>query len=134
MSALLAAILGCVVRIMSRARIREANELQRKASIPASDRTPARDEVARWIDEHAADDWVNWTMTDIAEEVDRSREHVAKTLELYFEPVGEGSELADLLGGQAPSDQSSEYRAGYSDGFADALALPDDVLRRFIDD
>jgi len=74
-----------------------------------------------------------YSMTEIAAEVDRSREHVAKTLELYFEPAdADDSELAALLGGDAPSDQSPDYRAGYSDGFQDALSLPDEVLRKFL--
>jgi hypothetical protein len=120
---------------MSRARIREAGALQRKQRVPDSDRTAARDEVADWIEAHAADDWVDWTMTAVAEEVGYSREHVAKTLEAYFEPAGgERSELAELLGGEAPTEQSSEYRAGFSEGFATALNLPDEVLRRFVDD
>lgn len=85
---------------MSRARIREAGALRRRQRVPDSDRTAARDEVADWIEEHAADDWVSWTMTAVAEEVGYSREHVAKTLEAYFEPAGaERSELAELLGG-----------------------------------
>jgi len=124
------------VTTMSRARIREAGALQRKQRVPDSDRTAARDEVADWIEAHAADDWVEWTMTAVAEEVGYSREHVAKTLEAYFEPAGADgrSELAELLGGEAPTEQSSEYRAGFSEGFATALNLPDEVLERFLDD
>jgi len=38
----------------------------------------------------------------------------------------------NLSGEEARADESSEYRAGYSDGFADALALPDEVLRKFL--
>lgn len=111
--------------------LKNATRLQRKASIRNSERTGSRDEVADWIEEHAADDWNEWTMTDIAEEVGYSRQHVANTVEAYFEPVDrEGNSIGGKLQqGSNPENESplhalsqrelEIYRMGYRDGWRD---------------
>lgn len=121
---------------MVRARIREASALRRKPQVRDGDRTPDRDEVAEFIAEHVADDWDEWTITEIAERTGYSREHVSNVLDRYFEPQGQvaTTELEEMLDAQVPTEQSSEYRRGFADGFQQALQLPDELLRKFLED
>lgn len=123
---------------MVSARIKEATALQRKRVVPDSDRTPARDDAADWIEANVVseDVWPEWTISAIADEAGYSREHISKVLDLYFDPAGQAGSgpLAEALGGAVDAEASADYRAGYRDGFADALDMPDELLRKFIGD
>lgn len=119
--------------------LRNATRLVRKQSIPESDRTPERDKAADWIDEHAADDWEDWNFTDIEDETDWSRQHIANTVEKFFEPAdamhqsSQGSSVPADVRQSQPVDLGQEqlpqwvldavkeaYRDGYRDGIQDA--------------
>jgi len=125
---------GLIKIQMATASIKDAERIKRKTHIPEQHRTPKRSQAADWIEEHAADDWRNWTHTEIADETGFSRQHIDNVVEYYFEPAGADSDveaLADELGlGNVSSleravggDVSRElliYRLGYRDGQRDA--------------
>ncbi|TQQ78608.1 hypothetical protein EGH24_13885 [Halonotius terrestris] len=66
----------------------DASDIAPKSHVPDEHRTPARDEVAQFIEEEilAADAWPV-SMVELAERTGYSRSHVTTTLENYFEPV-----------------------------------------------
>lgn len=119
---------------MVRASLKEASRIERKPHVPDKHRTPDRTKVADWIEEHAANEWQEWTHAEIAEETGYSRQHVDKVVEYYFQPEGESSDveaLADELGvgdvttlqqalGADVSRELLIYRMGYRDGQRDA--------------
>jgi uncharacterized membrane protein len=108
---------------MPRASIREAAELQRKDSVPDSDRTARRDTLADYLTTEFVNgprDWQATTMTEIAEMRGCSRQFVSDTLDAYFEPAGSSGGLPSIMG--PDSEQvPDEYREGYRDGLRDAL-------------
>jgi len=123
---------------MVREAIKKASRLERKVHVPQSDRTAERDRVADWIEEKAADDWHDWTMTSVSQAADCSRQLVALVLEDYFIAEGESrgtpdlgeigsmsaSEIQELLGEGTEREfliLSAGYRQGYRDGRADAI-------------
>lgn len=105
---------------MVRASIKEASALQRKSFVPDSDRTADRTKAADWIEANAADEWEQWTMTDVADETGYTREHIATTLEHYFEPAGQSRRgLFDEVAGAGLDQEASGegFQAGYTQGF-----------------
>lgn len=106
--------------------LRNATRIERKDSIPAEAQTPKRDEAADWIEEHAAENWGEWTFTDIADETEYSRQHIANTVEAYFRPADAGIDLgavadadvSEVVGDGAYRDLLI-YRQGYRDGWRD---------------
>lgn len=77
-------------------QIREAPRIRRRRFVPEDDRTEDRDKAADYIQKEVitAGRWP-MTMTEIADETGYSRQHIANTLDAYFEPVnGEGDEPA----------------------------------------
>lgn len=125
-------------------QLRHASRIERKPDISESARTAGRDDAADWIKEHAADNWTEWTFSEIADETDYSRQHIANVVENYFQPTGaesdtksNGSEPRTSPGsGQSLSELDNEqvpdwilekvkeaYRDGYRDGFADGRDL-----------
>lgn len=106
--------------------LRNATRIERKDTVGDSDRTPKRDEVAEWIDEHAADNWGEWTFTEISDETGFSRQHIANTVDAYFRPADAGvdlsavadAEASEVIGDAAYRDLLL-YRQGYRDGWRD---------------
>lgn len=121
---------------MVRQELKTANEIERRPHVPDKHRTKGREEVADWIEEHAAHEWSDWTHQEVAQEVDYSRQHVDNVVEHYFQPAGGSSDieaLADELGlgdvtrlqealGADVSRELLIYRLGYRDGQRDAQA------------
>lgn len=124
---------------MVREAIKKASRLERKSYVPQSDRTAERDRIADWIEEKAADDWQNWTMTNVSQAAGCSRQLVATVLDHYFIAEGESrgapdlgeigsmsaDEIRELLGEGTEREfliLSAGYRQGYQDGRADASA------------
>lgn len=105
--------------------LRTADRLVRKASIPDDERTQMRDAAADWIEENAADEWGEWTFTDVAEAADYSRQHITNVVEKYFEPVGDATngehdgELEDEGLDHLSARELEIYRRGYRDGWTD---------------
>lgn len=108
---------------MVRPELKSATRLRRKDSVPPGERTPDREQLADWIEEHVIDGdevWYNWTMTEIADATGYSRTHVSNTLDAYFEPATNDDRgavlgrLADELGETAAE---GDYHAGFVDGF-----------------
>lgn len=128
---------------MASKQLRLAPRIVRKPNVPEEVRTPAQDQVADWIGEHAADEWSKWSYTDVADEMDVSRQHVSNTVENYFKPADVGDAksngrqitagqpdagvLGELDAGQVPDwiveKVKEAYRDGYRDGFADGRDL-----------
>jgi len=109
---------------MVRAAIKEATDLQRKAHVPDHDRTPDRDELARWIDKEIVNgglDWSETTIQDISQMADWSREHVSNVLDRYFVPASQagGGDITQLIQALPTPDGNDEFEAGYRSGFAD---------------
>ncbi len=109
--------------------LRHATRIERKQEISDEDRTADRDEAADWIEEHAASNWHDWTFTRIAEETEFSRQHIANTVQAYFQPVtasgnATGTDGLDLNQDEVPEwildAVKQAYRDGYRDGRADA--------------
>lgn len=125
---------------MVSASLKEADRIERRTHVPDKHRTPERSKVADWIEEHAADDWQEWTHQEIADETGYSRQHVDNVVEYYFQPEGKTSDveaLADDLGigdistlqhalGADVSRELLIYRLGYRDGQQDALEQLDE--------
>lgn len=108
---------------MVRATLKEATALQRKARVPDSDRTPDRDKVADWIEAnviHGDWDWSDTTISEIAEEIDYSRQHVATTLDYYFDPLTAGRDdpVSRLIESIPRVDGSDDFRDGFREGWA----------------
>lgn len=120
---------------MVRAALKHAATLERRPQIDPEDRTQRRDEVAEWIEANAADDWPEWSFTDVAEELDCSRQLVGDVVERYFRPgdevgideleaidIEQREEVRDLLGevtGREALIYALAYRQGYRDGRED---------------
>jgi len=103
---------------MSAHELRSADRIVRKDHIPDSERTEERDDVADWIDEHAADEWRKWTFTDIADELGFTRQHISNTVKTYYRPAGHEEDAEEL--GQLSERDLRIYRRGYRDGYEDA--------------
>jgi len=108
---------------MPRDEIKNADELQRRTYVPESERTPDRDDAADWLEAELVTgdrDWPETTIVELSEISGWSREHIARTLDAYFEP-GAGSrgdvlaELASEIDNVDPS--GTEYADGFRDGF-----------------
>jgi AraC-like DNA-binding protein len=91
--------------------ITSASDIERKSHVPDEHRTPARDEVAQFIEEEilAADAWPV-SMVKLAERTGYSRSHVTTTLEKYFE-----------------AQSGPDRRVEYAPGLDVRLELPDDL-------
>lgn len=63
-------------------QLKRAESIRRKQSIPSSQRTDGRDKAAEVIE----DMWPS-SLSDIADATEYSRQHIANTLEAYFEPA-----------------------------------------------
>lgn len=121
---------------MVRAAIKEASALRRKDFVPDDRRTSQRDRLADWIDETIVEgewDWQETTISDIAAETDYSREHVARVLDIYFDPAdgGRSDVVAELAMAAVDTDASGDdYQTGFRDGFEAGLlfALEHDDL------
>jgi hypothetical protein len=68
----------------------DASEIARKPHVPDEHRTPSRDDVADYIETEivAAGEWPK-PVKHIADELDCSRSHVTKVLDLYFTSVSD---------------------------------------------
>lgn len=127
---------------MVKAAIKEASSLQRKRHVPDSDRTPKREDVADWIETEIVESderWQDWTISDIANEYDCSRQHVSNVLDAYFEPERDNrSPLGQLASVGLDADASGEgYQEGYRDGFEAGVrfALEEsDLLSELLDE
>lgn len=118
---------------MVRAAIKEADELQRRPYVPEQDRTPDRDDAADWLEAELVDGDRSWGQTTIVElseasgnsgESGYSREHIARTLDKYFDPKGGGrSAILEELASAAvtESNRSDDYEGGFQDGFETGL-------------
>lgn len=123
---------------MVRATIKDATQLTRKANVSESDRTEARDAAADWIQQEIIDKdrWGEMTLQDLGEESPWSRQHIANTLEQYFDPVGESLNGAEeeppkqIPVGDRDDGKSAEYRQGFRDGLEFARENPELVLDR----
>lgn len=121
---------------MVREEVKNTSRLERKPHVPQKDRTPERDRIADWIEDKAADDWDQWTMSSVAQAADCSRQHVGNVLEHYFIAEGESRGIGELgeigsmdsdeirhLLGEATEREflilSAGYRQGYKDGRED---------------
>jgi len=117
---------------MVREALKHAARLERRPQIDPEDRTHRRDEVADWIEAHAADEWPNWSLTDIAGELDCSRQLVGDVVERYFRPAGEvgideleaidpgqREEVRELLG-EVTGREALIYALAYRQGYRDA--------------
>ena len=106
--------------------LQHAPRITRKPTIPDSEQTPMREKAAEWIEEHAADDWQNWTFTKIADETEFSRQHIANTVQTYFQPT-DGSSASPTKASVSRADApewvleavKEAYRDGYRDGVED---------------
>lgn len=109
---------------MVRAAIHEATALRRRSYVPDADRTPDRDDAADWLEEHLVDgdwDWQETSISEISEATGYSRQHIATTLEHYFEPVdGDGRriQLGELAMAAVDREASGEdFESGFRQGF-----------------
>ena len=68
--------------------MQQYSEIQRRATVPDSIRTPGKDDAASHIQQVI--DEGRWPMTpaELADEFDWSRSHYRNVLDQYFEPVG----------------------------------------------
>lgn len=108
-------------------QVNEADEIERRDSVPESEQTEERTKAADYIESEVLDE-DRWpmTLTAISEETDWSRQHIKNTLEGYFEPVTTNDGGAVSAGGQDDADVSFEsrtaaYRKGFKDGFREGL-------------
>lgn len=109
---------------MVRESIKQSPRIKRKKSIPASNRTPGRDEAAKWIQEHVIDEdaWSETTIKGISEESGWSRQHIANTLEMYFEPTEEFAEDEEqIIDREMLNLLLDVHRIGYRQGYDDAM-------------
>lgn len=110
---------------MVRAALKQARRIERQDYVPDSRRTPDRDEAADWIDMHVVDgdrDWGETTMSEIAEAAGYSREHIATTLDHYYQPAGQSQDLASELAGDIPTPEgTSEFRDGFAYGWREGV-------------
>lgn len=108
---------------MVRPEIKQATALRRRAHVPDEKRTPDRDEMADWIEANIVEgdwEWDKTTISEISEETDFSREHVARVLDSYFDPRsgGQSELLAELAMSAVDSEASGEsFENGYRQGF-----------------
>lgn len=96
---------------MVRPAIKNADQIRRREVVPEEDRTPERTKAADWIEENVIEEglWGEKTIRWIGEESEWSRQHIANTLDTYFEP-------ADSPEGLASEGRSLDYRQGFRDG------------------
>ncbi len=68
--------------------VTKARQIRRKDSIPSDDQTPGKEQAADYIEREVLekDRWP-MNLTDIADECEWSRQHIANTLRDYFEPA-----------------------------------------------
>lgn len=100
-------------------QLRHANRIERKPNIPESARTSGRDAAADWIEEHAANNWTEWTFSEIADETDYSRQHIANVVENYFQPTDTG-----------PEDSNGTAESVQFDRMPDDSEVPDWVIEK----
>lgn len=98
---------------MVRQQVKKAPELRRKEFVPDDLRTTERDKAADWLEEHiiAEGRWSETTIQDIAAESDWSRQHIANTLDSYFEPADSPAAFDD-------TEKPLGYRQGFRDGIS----------------
>lgn len=124
---------------MASKELRHAARIERKPDIPDSAQTPDRDKVADWIEQHAADDWLNWTFTDVANEypADISRQHVSNTVENYFQPATDNAQeksngnsptgnvnaVDQLDEGEVPDWVIQKVKDAYREGMQDGIEI-----------
>lgn len=96
---------------MVRPAIKSAEEIRRREVVPEDQRTQERTKAADWIEENIIKEgrWGEMPMREIAEESQWSRQHIANTLDAYFEP-------ADSPAGLGTEGRSLDYRQGFRDG------------------
>lgn len=114
---------------MVKVEIKRARRLRRipDERVDPSDRTPAREEAADWIEQHVVNggrEWQEWTMTEIAERTTYSREHISNSLDAFFEPADSDtatSRLAEMLSPPEQDEDNKDWRDGYQRGFLDGV-------------
>lgn len=100
--------------------VKRASRIQRREDVPNEEYSVERKRAADWIEEHVleAGKWP-MQMNEIAEQTKWSRQHIANTVEAFFEPVFSLQEIA-VEGHLEEFDSVFEaYRVGYQDGYAD---------------
>jgi len=91
-----------------------APEIRRRPYVPPEKRTPAREEVARYVEtEVLADGAWPVTMTELADATGYSRTLVTEALDIYFEP--------------AESDRDETLRARYIEQIDVEVPVPNDL-------
>lgn len=104
--------------------IRDARAIRRKDSVPDSKRTADRDAAADYIETDVVADG-RWpvSMTQIAQETNYSRQHIANVLEYYFEPTEPDRDPRRIEPPEDVADEGS-YLRGFIDGYRDAAEGP----------
>jgi hypothetical protein len=111
----------------------ELADMTPKESVPARDRTEARDAAFEYIEELRQDGAIEWplNMSAIAERSQRdvdegwSRQHIANVIDLYYELPG-GRPIGDLRGGQIHIPDDVDDPAAFLRGVAYGLELARD--------
>lgn len=121
---------------MVRRELKNAYEIQRKDEVPPDQRTTDRDRAADWIQVHIvdADRYATTTMAEMADESGWSRQHIANTLDAYFEPAD--PEAAPEIHETVDVELILEiYRKGYRDGWEDSSGdgVPSPDLEEVLD-
>lgn len=106
---------------MVRNELKYAEQIKRKETVEPENQTPKREAAAEWIEEHVvrAERYRETTISEMAEESGWSRQHIANTLEHYFEPAPEGEDSL-TVGGVDVDLLLQVYREGYRNGLQDA--------------
>lgn len=112
-----------------RDELKAADRLQRKQWVAPSNRTESRDKVADWVEETVVEPgrWADVSLNDLAAESGWSRQHIANTIEHYFDPDGaptaEPDDLAELPIDEAPESVVELVREVYREGFRDGFEM-----------
>lgn len=110
---------------MVRPELKQARRIERKQYVPDASRTPDRDAAAEWIDSHIVSgdrEWAETTMSNIASATEYSREHIATTLDAYFDPAGaDAGPAGELLSDIPTPEGTSEFRDGFAYGWREGV-------------
>lgn len=110
---------------MVRPELKQARRIERKQYVPDASSTPDRDAAADWIETHIVNgdrEWAATTISDIAIATDYSREHIATTLDAYFDPVGaDTGPAAELLADIPTPEGTDEFRDGFAYGWREGV-------------
>jgi len=113
---------------MVRDSIKDADALQRRSYVPEEQRTSDRDAAADWLESELVNDnrdWAETTLVSLSDESGWSREHIARTIDSYFDPADGPTRsqiIEEIVTAAVNADHSGkDYPAGFRDGFTAGL-------------